>query len=170
MINPILREVRHFHTEDYLIWDPIRYHTCGPCFFRDGFLSELPTRVTIREPTGNFGAPAMDPRVVEHIELGFGLVPPDPGEPLKAWRRRRDRFSRRPAHGLFPFAASLWYLMNFQPPLAKVLVKFCQGMDEPEIAELYDLSLHNVHERMVKAVRTGQRFLIHGDKEAQRQS
>jgi len=164
MIHQSLLTLPHNHAEEYMLWDPFRQLFCGPCFFRDGFLDELPTRVTIKTGTGNFGAPAIDSRLVEHIELSFGLVPPDPGEPLHVWRRRRDRFSNKPSPGLFPFGSALWNLMNYQPPLARVLVKFCQGKNESQIASELDLSLFNVHDRMVKAVRTGQGFLKHGDK------
>jgi hypothetical protein len=158
-----LREkLHHKHLEDYLLWDPYQHYLCGPCFFRDGFQTELPSRVTIREGTGNYGAPAIDYRFIEHVEVSLGLVPPDPGEPLPQWRKRRDRLSSRPNPKLFPFISSLWNLMNFQPPLAKPLIRFCQGMDEVEIAEELDLSLYNVHERLVKAVRTGQGFLKYG--------
>lgn len=163
MLHSNLRKLRHHHADDYQIWDSSRQLLCGPCFFREGFWSELPTRVTIRQGSGHKGFYVIDNRVVEHIELSFGLVPPDPGEPLQEWRKRRNKISARPAPGMFPFGSTLWNLMNYQPPLARVLVKFCQGMDEPQIAEELHLSLYNVHERMVKAVRTGQRFFRNGD-------
>lgn len=166
LLHQSLRELGHRHKDDYTLWDPFLHNLCGPCFFRQGFWSELPTRVTISyrfHPTGNHGAPEMDSRVIDHIELTLGLVPPDPGEPLSIWRARRDRFSSRPVPHLFPFGSALWNLMNYQPPLARVLVPFCYGKDEPQIAEELELSLHNVHQRMVKAVRTGQRFLKNGD-------
>jgi hypothetical protein len=158
-IHPKLRLLDHVHSDDYVIWDPFLHDLCGPCFFREGFRDELPSRVTIREGTGNYGAPAIDPRVIRHIELTLGLVPPRQGQSLPRWRRWRDRFSKEPSPEVFPFASALWLLMNFQPPLAKPLVKFCYGMNEVEISEELDLSLYNVHERLSKAVRTGQRFL-----------
>lgn len=161
MIHQSLQQFSHLHSEDYTLWDPYLHHLCGPCFFREGFRDEVPSRVTIREASGLFGAPAINPQLIKHIELSFGLVPPDPGESLKHWRKRRDRLSPEPAPGLFPFGSALWNLMNYQPPLAKVLVKFCYGKSEVEIADEMDLSLLNVHDRMTKAVRTGQRFLSH---------
>ena len=166
MIHQSLLDIPHQHKDDYILWDPFLHNLCGPCFFREGFLEELPTRVSASYryfPTGNHGAPELDSRLIAHIELGFGLVPPDPGEPLSIWRARRNRLSPKPSPGLYPFGSALWNLMNYQPPLARVLVRFCTGQDEPQIAEEMKLSLHNVHERMVKAVRTGQRFLKNGD-------
>jgi len=163
MIHPGLVSQVHHHVDEYSIRGSGK-PSCGPCFFRDGFWMELPTRVTIRENTGGMGSPAIDPRIIQHIELTLGLVPPDPGEPLSEWRKRRDRFSSKPIPVLFPFGSALWNLMNYQPPLARVLVKFCQGQDEPQIAEELNLSLYNVYERMVKAVRTGQRFLKYDSK------
>jgi hypothetical protein len=162
MISIGMQQLSHLHAEDYTLWDPYLHGLCGPCYFREGFREELPSRVTIRERSGLFGAPAINPQLIQHIELSFGLIPPDPGESLKRWRRRRDRLSERPAPKVFPFGSALWNLMNYQPPLARVLVKFCQGKDEVTIADEMDLSLFNVHERMVKAVRTGQRFLNNG--------
>lgn len=163
MISQGLQQFSHLHSDDYILWDPYLHNLCGPCFFREGFQTELPSRVTIRERSGLFGGPAINPQLIQHIEMSFGLVPPDPGESLKRWRKRRDRFSDHPSPKVFPFGSALWNLMNYQPPLARVLVKFCQGKDEIMIGDELHLSLFNVHERMVKAVRTGQRFLTHGD-------
>lgn len=159
MVHPSLVKLDHVHSDDYIIWDPFLHNLCGPCYFREGFRDELPSRVTIREGTGNYGAPAIDPRVIRHIELTIGLEPPRVGEALTRWRRRRNRFAKEPSPQMFPFASALWNLMNYQPPLAKPLVKFCYGMNEFQIADDLDISFYNVHERLMKAVRTGQRFL-----------
>jgi DNA-directed RNA polymerase specialized sigma24 family protein len=49
--------------------------------------------------------------------------------------------------------------MGYQPPLAKVLLKFCEGHNEADIANSMDLSLYNVQQRLNKAVRVSQQFL-----------
>lgn len=49
--------------------------------------------------------------------------------------------------------------MDVQPPLARILVAFCYGRNELQIAYHEDLSLFNVVERLRKSVHAGQKFL-----------
>lgn len=147
------------HTESYIIRDKLTgILYCGPCFFREGVESELPTRLTIRETSGLFGAPQYDPRLMTHLMISVGLVPPDPEQSLREFRTQRSRRSK-PNPKLFPFTSSLWELMGVQPPLGRVLVKFCEGYNELAIARDLNLSLYNVQERLRKSVNTGYKFL-----------
>lgn len=152
-----IKQATCLHLESYQIWNGVST-TCGPCFFREGVLGELPSRVTIREETGAFGSPQFDPRFVAHVMLTSGFVPPEPGEPMKAYRQRRRRISH-PSPSLYPISSAVWELMGVQPPLAKVLVVFCQGYNELQIADQMDLSLYNVYTRLRKAVHAGRKFL-----------
>lgn len=132
---------------------------CGPCYFRQGFRDELPARVSFREYSGLFGAPQYHPHLITHLTVSMGLVPPEPGEKLTNYRRRRSRNHLNPSPKLFPFISALWELMGYQPPLARVLIKFCEGKNEIAIANEMDLSLYNVQERLSKAARVSQKFL-----------
>lgn len=150
---------RCLHTERYLIYDKVLNTThCGPCYFREGILDELPTRINIREDSGLFGSPQFDPRFIEHAMISAGLVPPEPHQSLREFREQRIIHSQ-PSPKAFPFTSTLWKLMGYQPPLAKVLLRFCQGYREVEIAEQMDLSLYNVTDRLSKAVHSGQKML-----------
>lgn len=130
---------------------------CGPCFFRDGFETENPTRLNRRVPTRGIG-PELDPTLVQHMMLTVGLVPPEPGEVLRDWKRKRYTRSR-PSQKLHPVTTALWKLMEVQPPLATVLVKFCNGYSEVDIAREFDIPLVKAVERLRKSVHTGQKFL-----------
>lgn len=144
------------HLENYqLLWQQV---VCGACLFREGVIDELPSRTTIKEASGLFGGPATDPRMMSHLMVVVGLVPPDPTETMSAFRKRRRRQSW-PSPKLFPFTSALWQLMGVQPPLARVFVEFCKGYSEIEIAQRSDLSLYNVTNRIVKAVHTSRKFI-----------
>lgn len=138
--------------------EEVRGSVCGPCYFREGYREELPSRVTIREYSGLFGAPQYHPALMNHLSIYLGLVPPEPGENLRNYRRRRSQ-RHHPSSKSFPFISALWYLMGYQPPLAKVLKLFCEGYNEAQIADYLDISLYNAQERLNKAVRTSQQFL-----------
>jgi hypothetical protein len=131
---------------------------CGPCYFRDGFEAEYPTRLNTRTREGILGGPSLDPQLLNHIGVSVGLVPPEPGQSLREFRTQRSVRSQ-PSPKRFPFSSALWLLMGVQPPLATVLVQFCEGYNEVEIGMKMDLSLYNVSDRLGKAVRTGQKFL-----------
>lgn len=152
-----VRQSRCLHSEAYLIFNHIQV-VCGACYFRDGVIGEVPTRINTRETSGLFGAPAFDPRWLDHIMVSSGLVPPAPDQTMREFREQRNKQSY-PSPKKFPFTSSLWSLMGFQPPLARVLVKFCAGYSELEISDQLDLSLYNVSDRLRKAVHVGQKFL-----------
>lgn len=100
----------------------------------------------------------MDPRLIEHMIVTVGLVPPEPHESTKQFRERRRKQSW-PSPKLYPFTSTLWQMMGFQPPLAKVLVEFCKGYNEVQIAEQMGLSVYNVKERLRKSVQIGHKQL-----------
>lgn len=133
---------------------------CGACYFRDGVIGEVPTRINrgARTHEGLFGAPTIDPKLVSHLFLVVGLVPPAPHQSMREFRRLRSQRSK-PNPKLYPFTTALWRLMGYQPPLARVLLLFCEGKSEIEIANEMDLSLYNVHDRLRKAVHTGRKYL-----------
>lgn len=121
-------------------------------------IDEVPTRINMREGSGLFGAPQFDPRLLEHLMVSAGLVPPEPEQTLDEFRKQRSRQSN-PNPKKFPFTTALWRLMGYQPPLATVLVKFCAGNTEVDIAQRMGLSLFNVTDRLRKAVHSGQKLL-----------
>ena len=136
---------------------------CGLCFFREGWESELPTRVHLFKTLAENGNPETSPKFLAHLFLAVGLEPPKPGENLRDFKYRRSPRARmqytRPAWGLFPVASSLWKLMSYQPPLAIVLVRGASGVTEPVIAQELDISLLDVHIRMAKGIRTAMGYL-----------
>lgn len=146
------------HLEGYQIRDPYQRILCGPCYFREGFWEEMPTRMSIKEDSGLFGSPQIDPRTLAHIMIYTGLIMPEPGESLKHFRKRRERLSK-PTASLFPFASALWKLTGFQPPLARVLILFVQGKNELQIAETIDQSIYNTQDRLRKGARIAAKFL-----------
>lgn len=146
------------HSNSYHIWTKSSPVVCGACYFRDGVLDELPTRTTIRRDSGTFGAPEIDPLLIEHAMVTVGLVPPLPGQALQQFRIERRKRSQ-PNPRLFPFTSALWELVGKQPPLARVMVLFCQGYSEVEIADRLNLSLYNAHERLRKSIHTSKKFL-----------
>lgn len=159
-MNPLLS---HQGTHQYPLYefkDIYRHRTtCGPCYFREAFTDELPTRMTIKEFSGLFGSPQMDPKLLAHVTVSMGLMPPEPGENLKEFRRRRElKGYSRPTPKLFPVASALWKLMGFQPPLALPLIRFCQGHTEHEIAEETGQSLFGVHLSLMKATRLAKKW------------
>jgi hypothetical protein len=149
---------RCLHLESYQIWVPILGAVCGACHIRNGVLDELPTRTTIHQESGLFGAPETDPRLIEHVMVTAGLVPPAPDMPLREFKRIR-RIQSKPNWKQFPFTTALWELMGIQPPLARVLVEFCKGYNEIEVSERLDLSPFNVCTRMRKAVQVTRKYL-----------
>lgn len=90
--------------------------------------------------------------------ISVGLVPPEPEQSLREFRLQRSRRSK-PNPKLFPFTSALWQLMGVQPPLGRVLVKFCEGYSELEIGAQLDLSIYNVQERLRKSTNTAHKFL-----------
>jgi hypothetical protein len=152
-----IRNPECLHTENYLIYlKQTGVTLCGPCFFRDGFITELPPRVTIRRE--DLHGKAFDPTFINHLSVSVGLVPPEPGQSLSEFKAQRSRRSQ-PNRKQFPFISALWELMGYQPPLARVLVKFCEGFREVEIADQLELSLYNVTDRLTKSVHVGQKML-----------
>lgn len=146
------------HSERYFIQDRLLQPICGACFFREGFISELPARMTFKEYSGLFGSHQMHPDLLRHLNISEGLIPPAPNENLARYRKRRLQ-ATSPLPYKFPYISALWQLMGYQPPLARALVLFVQGHNEVEIAQTLDVSLFNVIERMGKAVHVGKRFL-----------
>lgn len=136
---------------------------CGLCFYREGWESELPTRVHLFKTLAENGNPETSPKFLAHLLLAVGLEPPKPDQNLRDFQNRRSPRARvqytKPAWGLFPVASSLWKLMGYQPPLAIVLVRGASGVDEARIAEELDTSLVDIHIRMAKAIRTAIGFL-----------
>jgi hypothetical protein len=147
------------HSKSYFVTNEYREAFCGPCFFREGFWDEMPTRMSIKEDSGLFGSPQLDPRTLAHIMASSGLILPEPGENLKHFRHRREKLSK-PTPKLFPFISALWKLVGYQPPLARVLIPFVQGQNEALIAYNLDESIYNVQERLSKGVRVAQKFLV----------
>lgn len=141
---------------------------CGLCFFRLGFESELPTRIHVSvnprySTLAVNGNPEMAPKFFSHLLLVMGLKPPRSGENLNRFRASRARGQyTKPAPRLFPVASALWKLMGYQPPLGIVLVAAVGGRTEVEIARLHDLSVWNVHQRMVKAIHTAMGYIPDG--------
>jgi hypothetical protein len=143
----------------YQIQDAAFRQRCGPCYFREGFSSEIPTRMTVKEMSGLFGSPQMDPKLLAHVDIAMGLMPPQPGEDLKSFRRRREHQGySRPTPKLFPFASALWKLMGFQPPLALALLRFCEGYAEDSIASAQGDSLFGIHIKLSKATRIANKW------------
>lgn len=138
--------------------------TCGLCFFREGWESELPTTVHQHHVLAQNGNPETAPKFMAHLFLVMGLVQPEEGMDLKEWRRIRKRPLAREqytdvAWGLFPIGSSLWQLMGYQPPLGIVLVRAVSGFNELQIAKELELSTWNVVDRMAKAIRTALRYI-----------
>jgi hypothetical protein len=146
------------HVDGYFIRNPYGDIRCGPCSFRTGFWDEMPGRMSVKEFSGLYGAPKLDPRTEAHIMASAGLIMPMPDEALKSFRRRRKRLSQ-PTASLFPYISALWHLTGYQPPLARVLIRFVEGRSEAEIASEMDQSLYNVQQRLAKSVRVANRFL-----------
>lgn len=136
---------------------------CGLCFYREGWESELPTRIHLFKTLAENGNPETSPKFLAHMLLAVGLEPPKPDQNLRDFQKLRSPRARvqytKPAWGLFPVASSLWKLMGYQPPLAIVLVRGASGRPESAIAEELDLSLTDVHIRMAKAIRTAMGYL-----------
>jgi hypothetical protein len=156
---------------------------CGLCFFREGYQSEIPTRIHQFKTLATNGNPETTPKMVSHLHVVMGLIPPKPGENLQAYRKRRTSLAReqyttrsplpdhklvkqtrqepfsRPAVGLFPVTSALWKLMGYQPPLGRVLIEGVNGRTEYEIADKLDSSVLDIHLRMAKAIRVGMGFI-----------
>lgn len=138
---------------------------CGLCFFREGWESEIPGRVHEYKTLAENGNPETSPKFLAHLYLAMGLQAPELHETTYIFRRNRKRLAREqyssPAWGIFPVSSSLWQLMGYQPPLAKVLIPAAYGRDELTIAAALGLSLVGVHITMAKAIRTAMGFLVH---------
>lgn len=139
---------------------------CGLCFYREGWESELPTRVHLFKTLAENGNPETSPKFIAHMFLVMGLEPPPGILPLHKFQKLRSPRAReqytKPSWGLFPIASSLWKLMGYQPPLAIVLVRGAGGRSEPQIADELNLSILDVHIRMAKAIRTAMGYLPNG--------
>lgn len=154
---------------------------CGLCLLRQGFESEIPSRIHQYRTLAQNGNPESTPKFVAHLVLAMGLVPPKPDESLSAWRRKRESLAREqytarspldhrliqlqrvekysaPSR-LFPVASALWKLMGYQPPLGRVLVPAVGGRSEIEIAGMLQISYWDTHVRMAKGIRTVMGFL-----------
>lgn len=137
---------------------------CGLCLFREGFATELPTRIHEFKTLAENGNPQTADRFLSHLFLVMGLKPPRPDESLTEFRRKRTHPRAReqytePAWGSYPVASALWKLMGYQPPLGHVLVLGVGGQSEIDIAGKLDVSVVNVHIRMAKAVRTAINYI-----------
>lgn len=148
------------HSPNYIIELPdTGITTCGLCFFKQGWESEIPTAVHEAHVLAQNGNPQTAPKFMAHLFLVMGLKQPDPGVSLREFRRirnwplAREQYTEA-APGLYPISSSLWRLMGYQPPLGIVLVRAVSGFTEQQIATELDLSLWNVVDRMGKAIRT----------------
>jgi len=150
------------HCPSYLIFRENGFF-CGLCYFQDGLESEVPTRLHQYRILAENGNPAMSEKFIAHIVMAMGLEGPKAGEPIKAFRRRRELLAReqytRPAPRLFPFGSALWKMMGYQPPLAMALIPAAAGVPEERIAEQLQVSWYNVVERITKAISLGMRLL-----------
>lgn len=160
---------------------------CGLCFFREGTESEVPTRIHQFKTLADNGNPQTTAKMISHMHVSMGLKPPEPGEALSDFRKRRSALAReqyttrnpfdhskivpqfrlepfsRPAPGLFPITSALWRLMGYQPPLGRVLVLGVGGRTETEIAATISVSVLDVYIRMAKAIRVAVGFIPDGD-------
>lgn len=166
MIDPSLGQLLYegksscLHSDQYQIITSGTGLRCGTCFFRSGFIEELPSRLSVKR-LSDAGIPDLSPAILNHLLITMGLVAPEPGETLKHFRKRRIKLiNHEKLHkDQYPFGSSLWLLMGFQPPLAIPLVEFCKGRREVDIADAYGWSLFNVQERLGKAVRTAIKYM-----------
>lgn len=126
--------------------------TCGLCFIKDGFDSELPKQLHRSKSLADNGNPQQTSSFQSHVQVSLGLVPPKKGQNLANFRRARKQYSQV-AHGQFPITSALWELMGFQPPLAIPLIASISGEKAPEIAEKLDISIYNLQIRLQKAVK-----------------
>lgn len=162
---------------------------CGLCFFRDGVEAELPGRIHQFKTLAANGNPETSPKMVAHLHVIMGLLPPKEGESLQAYRKRRSAVSREqytarsplpdhklfqqtrqerfssPAPRLFPVTSALWKLMGYQPPLGRVLVEGVNGRTESQIAVKLATSVLDIHVRMAKAIRIATGFIPDGSEE-----
>lgn len=170
----------HFYLVQFVPEQPL---LCGLCFFRDGVEGEIPHRVHAYRVLAANGNPETSPKMISHLQLIMGLIPPKEGESLAQYKRRRTSPSReqytvrsplphhklvqlprmesfsRPAPGLFPVTTALWKLMGVQPPLGRVLVDGVNGRREAEIARRLDTSALDIYIRMAKAIRVAVGFI-----------
>lgn len=156
---------------------------CGLCFFREGVEAEVPNRIHAYKQTAENGNPETAPKFMAHLHTVMGLTPPQNGESLQEYRKRRIALAReqytvrhpddhsriidlgkvvpfsKPSPKLFPVTSALWRLMGFQPPLGIVLVEGVNGRTEAEIARKLSTSTLDIYIRMAKAIRTGMGFI-----------
>jgi hypothetical protein len=156
---------------------------CGLCFFREGTEGEVPTRIHQYKTLADNGNPETTPKMISHMHVTMGLKPPEQGEALSDFRKRRSALAReqyttrnpfdhskivqqyklepfsRPAPGLFPVTTALWRLMGYQPPLGRVLVLGVGGRTETDIAGMLSASVLDVYIRMAKAIRVAMGFI-----------
>lgn len=159
---------------------------CGLCFFREAIEGETPNRIHQFKTLADNGNPETSPKLMAHLQVSMGLVPPRSGESLPEYRKRRSALAREPytrrsptdpkklvqwvraerfsspSFRLFPVTSALWKLMGYQPPLGRVLVEGVNGRTEREIAEHLSTSVLDIHIRMVKAIRVGMGFIPDG--------
>lgn len=167
-------------------FEPEQPPFCGLCFFRIGVEAEVPTRIHQFKVLATNGNPETTPKMVSHLHVVMGLIPPKPTEDLREYRKRRSALAReqytarsplpdhkvftqiklepfsKPAPGLFPVTSALWKLMGYQPPLGRVLVEGVNGRTENQIARKLETSVLDIYIRMAKAIRVGMGFIPNG--------
>jgi hypothetical protein len=127
------------------------FSSCGLCFLREGFNSELPGSIHSAKSLAENGNPQQTPLFFSHVLVAEGFRSPKTGQNLSKFRLARKQYSRKSAE-VFPFASSLWVLMGYQPPLAKPLIHAVLGLGEPKIAIILDTSVYNVVDRLRKGI------------------
>lgn len=130
---------------------------CGLCFFQDGFASELPTRLHAYKILADNGNPETSPKFLAHLQVTFGIRPPEPGQSLHQFRAQR-RLASSPAPGIYPIASVIWEMMGNQPPLAHPFYLAVIGVPEAQIASRLEISQYNLWNRLAKATRYAMRL------------
>lgn len=149
------------HSPIYFVGNP---PSCGLCFYKAGWISEVPGQIHFSKVLAENGNPQTYPGFLTHVQIALGLIPPKPDKNLGEWRLERSPYAREqyttpPGWRQFPISTSLWKLMGFQPPLGIVLVRAVQGLNEVEIAYELRQSQFNIYIRMAKAIRAAMGFL-----------
>lgn len=132
--------------------------TCSLCFLSFAFQGELPGQIHHSKVLTTNGNPRQTDKFTAHVGLVEGFKPPKPSENLHQFQRSRSR-NTAPAHKIYPVSSVLWELMGYQPPLATPLIMAVSGYTDPQIAEFMDISIYNLHERLLKAVRITLRWI-----------
>jgi hypothetical protein len=136
---------------------------CGLCWLQEAWECEFPRRFHEYKLLAENGNPETSPGFWSHLKANLGLIPPEHGEDLRAYRLARKRLYGEPGKNKFPVAHALYEVMGVQPKLATPLTLYLCGASPDFIRKEMKMTSYGLHQSWAKGTRMVIRKIVKDD-------